>query len=113
MTTSDSHRVSRSRPAVRLTRRGRAILVLVIVGAILLAFWLGTWRAGIAATDPAARATAYDTVVLEPGDTLWDIAERRAPDADPRLLVYRMIELNDLSGVAVEAGQRIRVPHAD
>lgn len=113
MTTGDSHGVSRPRPPVRLTRRGRAILVLAIVSALLLAFWLGTWRASVAATGSTARAAAYDTVVLEPGETLWDIAERRAPDADPRVLVYRMMEFNGLPGAAVQAGQRIRVPHGD
>lgn len=108
--TSEGHRVARSRPGVRLTRRGRVVLVLVVLGALLLAFWLGTLRTSLAVTGSRGGAAAHDVVVLEPGQTLWDVAERRAPRADPRITVHRIMELNELSGPLVRAGQRILVP---
>lgn len=110
MTTNGNQHASRSRTGVRLTRRGRALVVLVAVGALLLSFWLGTWRASVATTEASERAPSYDTVVLRPGDTLWEIAERRDPDADPRIMVHRIMQLNDLPGAAVQAGQRIALP---
>lgn len=113
MTANRSHQGARSRPELRLTRRGRALLVLMAVGAVLLSFWLGTWQAGVAATDgggSGGNTGSYDTVVLRPGDTLWEIAERREPDADPRVTVYRIKELNGLSKASVAAGQRLVLP---
>lgn len=107
--TSEDHRAVRPRPPARLTRRGRVLLVLIALGAMLFAFWLGTWQAGIAATADVGGAT-YDRVVLEPGDTLWKIAKRRAPGVDPRVTVHRIMEANDMSHASVYAGQRLRVP---
>lgn len=113
MTANRSQHGARSRPEVRLTRRGRALLVVTVVSALLFSFWLGTWQAGVAATQSGGgvgNPGSYDTVVLRPGDTLWEIAERREPDIDPRATVYRIKELNGLSGAAVAAGQRIVLP---
>lgn len=112
MTMSDSRRAARSQPGVRLTLRGRVLIAFVVVSALLLAlllaFWLGTVQASHAAGG--GRAEPYESLVLHPGQTLWEIAERRAPGADPRIMVHRIIEANDLEGAAVWAGQRIRVP---
>lgn len=112
MTASEGHRMGRPRPAVRLTRRGRVVLILLALGALLFAFWLGSWRAGVAGTAQATASGGHDSVVLHPGETLWEVAERRAPGADPRIMVHRIIELNGLSGGQVWAGQRLRVPAA-
>lgn len=111
MTAAGERRPTRPpQPGVRLTRRGRVALVLVVAGALLAAFWFGTWRASLAAAEGAGPGAAYETVVLREGQTLWGVASRQAPDADPRLMVRRIIELNHLSGAAVQVGQRIRVP---
>lgn len=108
--TSDGQRVARPRAGIRLTRRGRLLLVLAVLGALLFAFWLGSLRASLAATASAGVAASGDAVVLEPGQTLWEIARRRAPDADPRIAVHRIMVVNNLSGASVSAGQRILVP---
>lgn len=88
---------------LRLTRRGRAVLLLVLVVLTLAAFSLGRASTSTAASEaPATRRV----IVVQPGETLWSIAERVAPDADPRVTVGRLRDLNDLDG-ALQAGQRL------
>ena len=41
---------------------------------------------------PTERRPQVDTVVVEPGDTLWSIARRVAPDADPREVVDALVQ---------------------
>jgi hypothetical protein len=88
---------------VRLTRRGRAVLLFVLVVLTLAAFSLGRASTSTAGT---AAPTTRRVIVVQPGETLWAIAERVAPDADPRVTVGRLRELNDLDG-ALQAGQRL------
>ncbi|WUI01824.1 LysM peptidoglycan-binding domain-containing protein [Spirillospora sp. NBC_00431] len=51
------------------------------------------------------------TVIVEPGDTLWNIAADAEPGTDPRLVVRRIIDLNDMGGdPTVQPGQELRLP---
>jgi hypothetical protein len=100
---------ARSRAQVRLTRRGRLIVLLACSAAALVALLWGaqTVRATISSDGPA---TAY--VSVEPGDSLWSIAHRVAPSDDPRDVVARIEDLNDLPSSDVRAGQLLVVPAA-
>jgi LysM repeat protein len=49
-------------------------------------------------------------VTVAPGQTLWAIAGEVAPNADRRDTVARIQELNALSSVNLQAGQKIAVP---
>jgi nucleoid-associated protein YgaU len=97
------------RPAgVRLTRRGRALLTLLVVTLLTVAFSLG--RVSSEATG-AATAPARRTIVVQPGQTLWEIARVADPQADPREVVRRIEEINDLRGAAaVRPGQQLLLP---
>jgi hypothetical protein len=55
-------------------------------------------------------AGAYETVSVGDGETLWGIASSRYPNADPRLKVAQIEQLNGLGGPMIEAGQRLKVP---
>ncbi len=92
---------------LRLTRRGRAVLVLLFVTLCFVAFSLGR-TSSQASTTPIGPATR--AVTVEPGQTLWQIAETVAPGADPRDTVDRIRELNGMSSAPVRAGQRLIVP---
>ena len=51
-------------------------------------------------------------VVVQPGQTLWDLAARYAPrGSDPRAYLGRIARLNRLQG-EVAAGARLRLPGA-
>lgn len=93
--------------ALRLTRRGRLVVLLVLATLLLVAFSLGRTSADAGSTRPAGPAP---TTVVQPGETLWAIARRVAPDADPRATVARLNTLNDLGDRPIVAGQRIVLP---
>ena len=108
----------RRRPQQRLLRRGDGLRLTArgrIVGASS-APSCSRWSSGSATCRPATRATARRrvpkaaTVVVQPGETLWQIATRVAPGTDPRTTVHRIEELNGLTTATVSAGQRLYVP---
>ena len=101
------------RPSVpiRLTRRGRVVVVLAVAFVLLVGFWSSA-RHGARATsgDERGPVVTGESVVIGPHDTLWGVAVRTRPDVDPRITVQRMIDLNALSGAVVNPGQRVYLP---
>ncbi len=97
---------------VRLTGRGRAVVIALVAALMIAALWVGTRRAGTAATGAATTAgrDGSHAVRVRPGDTLWEIARRHEPHADPRRTVSRIRELNDLDTPLVRPGQHLRLP---
>ena len=92
---------------LRLTRRGRVVLVLALAGLLLAAFSLGRSDTQ-AATEATTRPVLAPTTVHS-GETLWQVAQRIAPSSDPRAVVAQLKDLNDLRG-AVQAGQQLLLP---
>lgn len=100
--------VAARRRGVRLTRRGRAVL-LGLLAVLLTAAVVGpTVARSAVATTGSAPAT--ERVVVAPGDTLWSIAAAVAPDADRRTAVDAIIAANHLDGAHIEPGQQLVVP---
>jgi LysM repeat protein len=50
------------------------------------------------------------TMVVQPGDTLWDIAAARYPTDDVRLRVDQIERLNGLRNPTIEVGETLRLP---
>ncbi len=93
------------RHATEVRRRRLLMGLCVVVMSLVLLVATGPEGTAVASSDSAPR-----TVVLQPGDTLWDLAEAYAvPGSDPRAYVHALEELNDLEGVP-QAGQRLRLP---
>jgi hypothetical protein len=69
-------------------RRRIAIAVLAL-GVVVVAGQAGAALGSSPLTAPGRRPTASSvrTIVVQPGDTLWVIAERLAPGQDPRPVV--------------------------
>jgi LysM domain len=103
---------------LRLTRRGRAVLAAVVILVVTAAvtatlFWLSAGGGAQAATPGAGPGTAHQglsQVVVQPGQTLWSIASRAEPTADPRSVVQQIIEVNALGSPMIQAGQLLWVP---
>ena len=58
----------------------------------------------------AFAADAPQTVVVQPGDTLWVIASEVAAPGDVREMVHRIQELNAMAGPGLAVGQKVAVP---
>jgi Na+-transporting methylmalonyl-CoA/oxaloacetate decarboxylase gamma subunit len=89
----------------RLTRRGRAVVVLTLLVLLVVGFSMG--RVSSQATGHVDRPA---TVTVQPGESLWQLATRIAPHTDPRLVVSQLEQLNHLPGAEVFAGQQLIVP---
>lgn len=92
---------------LRLTARGRGVLwalAAVVIASITL---LGTQ----ASADGPTGAQEVVRHVVQPGETLWQIAESvAAPSQDVRDVVFDLVRLNELPDAGLMAGQVIVVP---
>lgn len=101
-------------PTLRLTRRGRIVLIgvpVMLLAAVLLSL-MGFFNSPAKASDSAAdlAVTPAVSVTVQPGDSLWGIASYVAPGRDARDVVADIVQLNNLPGGAVLPGQRLFVP---
>ncbi len=123
------HRRDRSRRIV-LTARGRRAVRLLALGAassalaaVLVLAWVtvaasvapgasaGDGTAGVASGMGASgRHAPAAVVVVEPGDTLWQLAQEHVPGRDPRSVVTEIVALNGLGSAGVQAGAEVLVP---
>ena len=91
-------------------RRQQALrrLGLIVVAILTVAiFVLATGSGGGAV---ASRQGSPGAVVVGPGQTLWELAERHAqPNVDRRAYVDAIIDLNGIEG-AVQAGEHLKLP---
>jgi len=93
-----------------LTRRGRLVVGLLVLLVLSAAVLLVVGRVQAVGLDPVpVPASAPAEVVVGPGETLWSVAERVAPDDDPRAVVDRLRALNELPSGTVHPGQRLRL----
>jgi LysM domain len=105
-----------ARGTVRLTRRGRIVVGVLLTAVSLLLVtlvWMAVAARAQAANSgppPGAVYRNLTSVVVHPGQTLWSIASQAEPNADPRVVMNEIIDLNALRGTSVEPGQRLWVP---
>ena len=94
---------------LRLTRRGRAVVLgfLVLLASLASAVLFTT--ASRADQPPAGPPP---TVVVQPGDTLWDIAARTSSGRDGQGAVDELRRLNGLPGYGVQPGDVLILPRA-
>ena len=92
---------------LRLTRRGRLMVVLIALGLALVA----GLTAESAMADGPGEALQIVTHTVTAGETLWEGAGSvAAPGQDRRDVVDELIELNGLADSGLQAGQQILVP---
>lgn len=92
--------------ALRLTRRGK---VVVAVAGVFAALAFGMLSARLVQSQTAIPDSAPATVQVQPGDTLWSIAQRVAPQADTRSVVDTIIARNNLVDGVVHPGQHLTI----
>lgn len=97
-----------AQPEVRLTRRGRVVLLGLFVGVVLAV--LTVFGSQSAATGEPGVPVPTRTVEVAEGQTLWGIAAEVAEPGKVREMVHQIQELNAMSGSGVAVGQAIAVP---
>lgn len=99
---------------LRLTRRGRVVLGALgtVIAAALLALvaFLASPEAVASGGSSASTGDQFSYVVPQAGETLWGLAEELDPQSDPRDLVSEIVQLNQLDGSGLQAGDPIAVP---
>lgn len=96
---------------LRLTRRGRVVFggLATVLVAGLMAFIAAIGAPQAIASD-VEGGQQFHYVVAQPGSSLWSLATELDPSADPRDLVAEIVQLNQLEGSGVDAGQPVAVP---
>jgi len=97
---------------LRLTRRGRVVVAVAsaILAAAVSLIVAGAVQATSRSLPPRVAQQNISRVIVRPGQSLWSVAESADPNADTRLVVQQIIELNGLTGDTVAAGQQLWVP---
>jgi hypothetical protein len=94
-------------PPLRLTRRGRAVMLALLV---LLASMASAVLFTTASRADQPVTGAPPTVVVQSGDTLWDVAARVMPPRDGREAVAELRRLNGLRDSVVQPGEVLILP---
>jgi nucleoid-associated protein YgaU len=83
-----------------------SLLALPVLAVAASGVMSGTTTTVVPSSAPVAPP-ARSVYVVQPGDTLWAIAHKVDPHADPRDVVDRLVELN--GAAALQPGQRLRL----
>jgi len=98
-----------TQPRLRLTRRGRAVFTTLAATPLVIAALFFALNGGGAVATSTGSIVPLESVTISAGETLWDLAEEYAPDANPSDFVSDVLALNEL-GASLQAGQSIDIP---
>jgi LysM domain len=107
-----SDRAGPARKPVRLTRRGRIVVTaaaMLAIGAASIVV-AGAAQATGHAGAPAGRGGGLARVEIRQGESLWTVAEAYDPDADTRVVISEILQMNSLTSDQVQPGQVLWVP---
>ena len=80
--------------------------------ALMMVFTVFTATTMFGFNEADSLSTPSHVIVkVQPGDTLWDIADDYGPDdVDIRRVVYEICQLNDVNANSIHPGQTLIVP---
>ena len=94
---------------LRITKRGRRVLTAAVALPLVIGALVAALNSGGAAAVSEGAANDFTYVTISQGESLWQLAQEIAPNADPRDVVAEIVSLNQLHG-EVQAGQKIAIP---
>jgi hypothetical protein len=105
-------RAGKAQPRLRLTRRGRMVLIgLPLMLLAVLLMWLsGGLTAPAKGSGSQLSPSPTVSVTVQPGQSLWTIAAAVAPGRDTRDVIAEIVQLNNLDAGRVMPGQELFVP---
>lgn len=99
-----------SRPQLRITRRGRAVLGALLSVPVAIVLAISALAGAPAQAGSTAPSESLDYITVASGESLWDLAAWVAPDEDPRDVVAQIVALNRISATSIHPGQRLAIP---
>ncbi|HEX5614679.1 MAG TPA: hypothetical protein VFZ83_05945 [Acidimicrobiia bacterium] len=95
---------ARSRRTAAVYFRRRLVAVLLALGIVIVAGRAGGALGGSSLATPESRPSVT-TYLVQPGDTLWEIAATLAPERDPREVVDAITDVR--GNGPLEVGEQI------
>ena len=93
---------------LRLTSRGRRVVTGVVAAPLVVIALAVAMNGGMATATDGAASLEY--VSVESGQSLWELAESLAPEADPRDVIDEILSINKLETADLYPGQQLAVP---
>lgn len=93
---------------INYARRRFMVAVLFLIAALAVVF--STLQSQAAGASAHAAKASFTYVYVAPGDTLWSIATKYAPDVDPQQEIIDIQNLNALTSAELVPGQRLALP---
>lgn len=97
-------------PRLRLTKRGRAVLLFLAATPLVIAALFFALNGGGAHASLEGSDAAFSYVTVGSGESLWQVAQQIAPNADPRDVIEQIMQLNQLDSADVYAGAQLAIP---
>lgn len=83
----------------------------LVRGVSVLTLALGLSVLGITGSQAGSQpGAALEFVTVQPGDSLWELAESYGSSQDPRDWIARVVQLNALESIELTPGQQIALP---
>ena len=98
------------RRRMHLTRRGRVVFTTLAAVPLVAGALVFGLNSGGAAAGSSGAGSMFDYVTVQSGESLWQLAETIAPNADPRDVIADIVSLNQLGSTDIEPGQRLAIP---
>jgi hypothetical protein len=93
---------------LRMTRRGRGVLLTIVAGPLVIAaLVLGINAGGATATT---SSTPLAKITVAGGETLWGVAQQIAPHSDPRDVIADIMAVNQLKSAEIQPGETLAIP---
>lgn len=86
-----------------------ACVALAVFAMLLATVWFQQPIAPAIAADEQSSGV-YQMIVVQPGDTLWEISSRLAQNNDRAAVLEQIMTYNDLETSDLKIGQRLFVP---
>ncbi len=97
-------------PRGRLPRGGGGLLLRLAPTPLVALALFFSLNGGGATASLEGSSVGFEYVVVDAGQSLWQLAESIAPASDPREVIDAIVRLNQLESTDVYAGQELAIP---